>query len=88
MSLVYVTSEIAPLKKVLLHAPGPEIEIMSPESAFELLYDDILYRPDAVKQHSELSRVLQFFAQSFEVEDLLADILADQSIRKKLLSDL
>jgi arginine deiminase len=88
MSLVNVTSEIAPLKKVLLHTPGPEIEIMSPESAFELLYDDILYRPDAVKQHSELSRVLQFFAQSFEVEDLLADILADQSIRKKLLTDL
>ncbi len=38
---INVTSEIKPLKKVLLHRPGKEIENLTPEYLERLLFDDI-----------------------------------------------
>lgn len=88
MAEVRVASEIGALQKVILHRPGAEIEIMTPESAFELLYDDILYLQDAEKQHRELEQILQLFARTYLVKDLLRDILEDDSTRKGLITDL
>ena len=88
MPEVCVTSEIAPLKKVILHRPGPEIEIMTPETAFELLYDDILYRPDALAQHHELEEILKKFAKTYLVRDLLLDIVKEDKTRLGLIEQI
>ena len=48
MGKIHVTSEIAPLKKVLLHRPGKELLNLTPDSLNRLLFDDIPYLPDAI----------------------------------------
>ncbi|MGD9488001.1 MAG: arginine deiminase family protein [Calditrichaceae bacterium] len=88
MSRVHVTSEISPLKKVIIHTPGMELEQMTPEAAVELLYDDILYLPSAIKQHNQLSGVLSKVAEPIQVNDLLVDILKDEKVKRELIHDL
>ena len=41
MGSIHVTSEIKPLKKVLLHRPGKELLSLTPETLERLLFDDI-----------------------------------------------
>ena len=48
---INVTSEIKPLKKVLLHRPGKEIENLTPEYLERLLFDDIPFLEVAQKEH-------------------------------------
>ncbi len=86
MSKVCVTSEINTLKKVIIHTPGQELELMTPETAEEVLYDDILNLQNARNQHSQLSRVLEKVAQPFEVKNLLHDILSDPKIQSEFVN--
>ena len=58
-SPIHVTSEIAPLKKVLLQRPGKELEHLSPSTMDELLFDDIPYLHRAREEHDEFARLLR-----------------------------
>ena len=58
-SPIHVTSEIAPLKKVLLQRPGKELEHLSPNTMDELLFDDIPYLHRAREEHDEFARMLR-----------------------------
>jgi len=59
MGKINVTSEIKPLKKVLLHRPGNELLNLTPDTLQELLFDDIPYLPVAQREHDEFARVLR-----------------------------
>ena len=56
---IQVTSEIKPLKKVLLHRPGCEIENLTPDTMERLLFDDIPYLEIAQAEHDEFAQVLR-----------------------------
>lgn len=86
MSKVCVTSEINTLKKVIVHTPGQELELMTPETAEEVLYDDILNLENALDQHNQLTGVLEKVAQPFEVKNLLQDILKDPKIQTEFVN--
>ena len=43
MNGIHVTSEIKPLKKVLLHRPSNELNNLVPDNFSELLFDDITF---------------------------------------------
>ena len=76
MNAINVTSEIAPLKKVLLHRPGNELLNLTPNNLTRLLFDDIPFLPDAQKEHDEFSHILR--ENGIEVvylEDLMAEVL-------------
>ncbi len=76
MDAIHITSEIAPLKKVLLHRPGKELLNLTPETLGDLLFDDIPFLPDAQKEHDEFANILK--SNDIEVvylEDLMADVL-------------
>ncbi len=88
MSKIYVNSEIAPLKKVIIHTPGHELELMTPDTAEEVLYDDILNLDNARSQHAQLAAVLRKVSQPFEVIDLLTDILQSVSIKAELVNEI
>ncbi len=88
MSNVYVGSEIHTLKKVIIHTPGLELELMTPETAAEVLYDDILNLKNAREQHLQLSLVLEKVAKPFQVVDLLKDILNDENVKYELLNEI
>lgn len=76
MNAINVKSEIAPLKKVLLHRPGKELLNLTPSNLNRLLFDDIPFLPDAQKEHDEFAHILK--ENGIEViylEDLMAEVL-------------
>ena len=84
---INVTSEIAPLKKVLLHRPGAELLNLTPDTLSRLLFDDIPFLPEAQKEHDEFAGILK--DNGIEVvylEDLMAEVLEiDDSILEKFI---
>ena len=53
MKGIHVTSEIKPLKKVLLHRPGKELLNLTPDTLQELLFDDIPFLKVAQEEHDD-----------------------------------
>ena len=56
---IQVYSEIAPLRRVLLHRPGQELEHLVPGSLERLLFDDIPYLKGAQTEHDRFAQILQ-----------------------------
>ena len=56
---IQVYSEIAPLRRVLLHRPGQELEHLVPGSLERLLFDDIPYLRGAQTEHDRFAQVLR-----------------------------
>mgnify|MGYP000624034932 FL=1 len=59
MAAIHVKSEIQPLKKVLLHRPGREIEKLTPSTLHHLLFDDIPYLKTARSEHDLFAKILR-----------------------------
>ncbi len=75
MSAISINSEIGPIRRVILHQPGQEIERMTPSNAAEVLYDDILHLPRALQEHNQLEYVLSQVCETRELLDLLRETL-------------
>lgn len=81
-------SEIAPLKKVLMHRPGDEFLNLTPNTLERLLFDDIPYLKIAQQEHDAYANALR--AEGIEVVylvDLAAEALeaGGRTVRKKFL---
>jgi arginine deiminase len=85
---IKLDSEIGALNTVVVHRPGREIENMTPASAAEVLYDDILNLQLAVREHDQLTGVLGQVADVLEFEDLLSDALANEPMKGLLVDEL
>ncbi len=81
-------SEIGPLQTVVVHTPGQEMENMTPDTAAEVLYDDILSLRLALAEHRQLSGVLGRVARVLELRDLLREVLEIDNIRAALVNEL
>ena len=86
---IQVKSEIMPLKRVLLHRPGLELEHIVPNSLERLLFDDIPFLQGAQREHDCFARLLQ--SQGVQVvylEDAVAEVLRlDPSFRGQFVDD-
>jgi arginine deiminase len=80
-----VNSEIGELEAVILHTPGPEVENMTPGNAERALYSDILNLSVASHEYDQLKNVLKKIAKTFEVKQLLGDILKTEKVKEKLI---
>ncbi len=80
-----VYSEIGELEGVILHTPGKEVENMTPTNAERALYSDILNLSVAVEEYQQLAGVLGKFTQTYQVKDLLAEILEHSKIKLGLV---
>ena len=81
-------SEIAPLKKVLMHRPGEEFLNLTPNTLERLLFDDIPYLKIAQQEHDAYANALR--AEGVEVvyiTDLAAEAIeaGGRTVRKKFL---
>ena len=75
---ICVKSEIAPLRRVLLHRPGKELEHLTPGSLDRLLFDDIPYLEVAQQEHDEFADTLRKNgAEVVYLEDLAAQTLSN-----------
>lgn len=76
MQGVSITSDIGPLKRVMLHRPGKELLNLIPRRLEDLLFDDIPFLKAAQEEHDAFSETLR--SQGVEVvylEDLMTEVL-------------
>src|SRR2546425_9476011 len=86
MPPVHVTSEIGPLRAVLVHTPGRELVAITPGNREDYLYDDIIDIDLAQREHRQLVAVLERFADVYEVRDLLTELVARPDVREFLVT--
>jgi arginine deiminase len=86
MARVHVTSEIGPLRAVLVHTPGRELVAVTPGSREDYLYDDIIDLELAQREHGRFVAVLERFAQVYEVRTLLTELVARPDVREFLVT--
>lgn len=89
MKIINNWSEIAPLKKVLLHRPGNEYLNLTPNTLERLLFDDIPYLKIAQEEHDAFANALR--KEGVEVVylvDLVAKTLdINPNIREKFIKE-
>jgi arginine deiminase len=83
-----VCSEFGPLEGVIIHTPGLEVEEMTPENAERALYSDILNLSVASSEYAVFKGILNKVTTTFEVKDLLADILSVDQVKTSLLKEI
>lgn len=86
MPHVHVTSEIGPLRGVLVHTPGAELMAVTPENREDYLYDDIIDLDLAQREHRRFVAVLERFAEVHEVRDLLVEVVEQPEARDFLVT--
>ena len=84
---IKVTSEIKPLKKVLLHRPGEEIENLTPEYLERLLFDDIPYLEVAQQEHDVFADILrQNGVEVVYLHELVAEVIANEEVKEEFIN--
>ncbi|HIT32940.1 MAG TPA: arginine deiminase [Candidatus Enterenecus stercoripullorum] len=85
---IEIRSEIGPLRRVLLHRPGRELENLMPESIGRLLFDDIPYLKIAQEEHDAFCHLLrQNGVEVVYLTDLTAESLADAAVREQFIRE-
>ncbi|HEX8275988.1 MAG TPA: arginine deiminase family protein [Longimicrobiaceae bacterium] len=82
---VHVTSEIGPLRRVLVHTPGNELRAVTPSNREQFLYDDIIDVDQARREHHRFRAILSRFCEVLEVRELLSDIIDEPEVRRFLV---
>src|SRR5688572_14130583 len=85
MTRIHVTSEIGRLRRVIVHAPGPEVLAVTPGNRENYLYDDIIDLNLSLEEHRRFTSILKRFAQVLDFRDLLAQVLDVAEARQFLL---
>ncbi len=76
-----VRSEIEPLKKVLLHRPGREMETLTPEVLENLLFEDIPWLKKLQEEHDGFADALRGIGcEVFYYAELLKEVLSDADV--------
>ena len=84
-----VFSEIGRLKQVVIHKPGPEVDLMVPAMMEKLLFDDILYGDEARREHAVFRQVLARVADEvLDIQELFAQALAQAGVKDAFIADL
>jgi arginine deiminase len=84
-----VTSEVGRLKRVLVHQPGREIDLMVPPMMAQLLFDDILYGQVAREEHRRFQQLIRYVADEiYDIQDLLEEVFEEEKVKKLVVRDL
>jgi arginine deiminase len=87
-----IFSETGPLRKVIVHTPGHEMDLVSPENVGALLFEDILFLSHARKEHELMCAVFEKVAGSVEavlqISELLLTTFLEESARLDFVSQL
>lgn len=84
--MINVKSEIGSLKKVMLHRPGRELLLLTPETLEELLFDDIPFLKIAQREHDGFAQALRNAGvEVLYLEDLMAETIKDASVKNAFI---
>ena len=85
---IQIFSEIEPLKRVMLHRPGAELENLMPDYLDDLLFDDIPFLAQAQQEHNFFAKVLvENGCEVVYLEDLAAETLQLSGCKEAFLDD-
>jgi arginine deiminase len=85
---INVYSEVAPLKTVLLHKPGKELESLTPQYLDAMLFEDIPFLQKMREEHDKFAQTLRDEGcQVLYVEDLLEQALLQKDICNRLVEE-
>lgn len=85
-SKICIESEIAPLKKVLIHTPGSEIECMAPDEVEKYLFNAVIFQKHLIKDYTIFKNILSKFANVYEIKDCLTQVFENLEIRARCLN--
>ena len=74
------------MNAVLLHRPGIEIERMTPYNAADALYSDILSKHIVDREYDAFRGVFERWTRVYYVEDILADLMDNDDVRQRLVT--
>ncbi|MDQ7041604.1 MAG: arginine deiminase family protein [Rhodothermus sp.] len=87
-----ITSEIAPIQQVIVHTPGPELELVTPEQRLMLLFDDILFLEAAQAEHRQMCALFEQIVGAegavLQITDLLRTAFASETAREAFVEQL
>lgn len=84
--IMKVNSEIAPLKKVLMHRPYISLNKLTPENCQSLLFDDVLWPEKAAEEHDKFADLLRKQGVAvYLLQDLLEETLSNPTAKQCLL---
>src|SRR4051812_31951505 len=82
-----IGSEIAPLRRVLVHRPGAELARLSPDNMVDLLFDDVPWPDGARAEHDAFCELMsERGIEVLRLGDLLADVAGDERARRRLIA--
>jgi arginine deiminase len=80
---VGIDSEVGQLREVIVHRPGRELDRLTPATAGELLFDDVLWSSRVRVEHDDFSRLLRSRGVAVRYfADLLAEAIATPGGRR------
>ncbi len=84
-----VSSEVGPLKRVIVHRPDDGIEMVTPKLAETFLYDDIVFLPRMREEHDLFTEVLGAFLgdEVYDTQELLLEVLTNSAEATEKLLD-
>ncbi len=83
-----INSETAPLKAVLLHRPGEELNNLTPDTLHELLFDDIPYLEVAQQEHDAFaSKLRECGTEVLYITDLMTSLFSNNDIKQQFTKD-
>ena len=87
-----VTSEIAPLRQVIVHTPGEEMALVSPSNKDDLLFDDILFAEEAREEHAVMAalfrRIVGHDDAVLQLSELVREAFAREDARVSYVDEL
>ncbi len=87
-----IPAEAHLLKRVLVHTPGEEMELVSPDNRTELLFDDILFVGHARKEHLLMCSVFEKIVGRpdtvLQISDLLREAFEKEKARHAFVEQL
>lgn len=85
---IHVEDEVSPLKTVIVHQPGREMERLTPPNHDQLLFDDLLSPARAKEEHEFfVSSMRGQGVQTLEFMDLFRQTLADPAAKEYVLEN-
>ncbi|MBS3939532.1 MAG: arginine deiminase [Actinobacteria bacterium] len=82
-----VRSEVGPLRTVLLHRPGIEVERITPTNMDQLLFDELLWVEHAQQEHDAFAALLRDHGvEVLYVEQLLAEVVSDPAVARSVVN--
>ena len=86
--MIEVKSEIGPLKKVLLHRPGGELERLTPKYLEEMLFEDIPWLKKIREEHDLFAETLRNRGcDVFYYQELFTEVLQREETRLELIEE-